>query len=112
MRNLISGETPKSDPGTGCRAFRLPPPGQHPSTFDEDLATYFQKTVAVRVSDIYTCFINRPNEFNPDPEKVFQPSDDRVLRPQVTMLPWSDTAGVHRRLETVETTVKPVLGTN
>ncbi len=73
--NPISGETLKSDlealaPLGAAAVFGFlagPPAG----TFGEDLAANFQKSVAVRVSDIYTYFVNRPEAFGADLEKVF-----------------------------------------
>ena len=111
--NPISGETLKSDLkalaplGTAVLfGFLAGPPA---STFGEDLAAHFQKSVAVHVSDIYTYFINRPDAFSAELEKVFQLLGDGVLRPLITSLPLSDASEAHRRLEAGETTGKLVL---
>lgn len=83
--NPISGEMLKSDLdalaplGTAVLLGFLS--GPQAGIFGEDLAAHFQKSVAVRVSDIYTYFINRPDEFSADLGKVFQlkgvPTADR-----------------------------------
>ena len=111
--NPISGETVKSDLkalaplGTVVLFGFLagPPIG----TFGEDLAAHFQKSVAVRVSDIYTYFSNRPQDFNTDLAKVFELLREDVLKPTITTLPLSEAAEAHRRLEAGETTGKLVL---
>ena len=111
--NPISGETVKSDLkalaplGTVVLFGFLagPPIG----TFGEDLAAHFQKSVAVRVSDIYTYFNNRPQDFNTDLAKVFELLREDVLKPTITTLPLSEAAEAHRRLEAGETTGKLVL---
>ncbi len=111
--NPISGETLKSDLsalaplGTVVLfGFLAGPPA---GTFGEDLAAHFQKSVAVRVSDIYTYFANRPDAFNADLAKVFDLLGQGVLRPQITALPLDEAAEAHRRLEAGETTGKLVL---
>lgn len=111
--NPISGETLKSDlealaPLGTVVIFGFlagPPTG----TFGEDLAKHFQKSVAVRVSDIYTYFGNRPDAFSADLATVFDLLDQGVLRPQITTLPIAQAAEAHRRLEAGETTGKLVL---
>lgn len=82
-----------------------PPEG----TFSEDLAGHFQKSVAVRVSDIYTYFSNHPEDFSADLSTVFDLLGDGVLRPQTTPMPMTDAAEAHRRLEAGEMTGKLVL---
>lgn len=111
--NPISGETLKSDLdalaplGTVVLfGFLAGPPA---GSFGEDLAAHFQKSVAVRVSDIYTYFIDAPQAFNADLAKVFALLEQGVLRPQITALPLSEAAEAHRRLEAGETTGKLVL---
>mgnify|MGYP000138122675 CR=1 FL=1 len=111
--NPISGETLKSDlealaplGTTVIFGFLAGPPA---GTFGEDLAKHFQKSVAVRVSDIYTYFCNRPEAFSSDLAHVFDLLDQGVLRPQITTLPLSEAAEAHRRLEAGETTGKLVL---
>ncbi|WP_170328496.1 quinone oxidoreductase family protein [Ruegeria arenilitoris] len=111
--NPISGDTLKSDLtalaplGTVVLfGFLAGPPA---GTFGKDLAAHFQKSVAVRASDIYTYFLNRPAEFNADLVKVFQLLSDGVLRPQITALPLEGASEAHRRLEAGETTGKLVL---
>ena len=111
--NPISGETLKSDLdmlaplGTVVIfGFLAGPPA---GTFGEDLARHFQKSVAVRVSDIYTYFVNRPEAFSADLAAVFDLLEQGVLRPQITTLPITDAAEAHRRLEAGETTGKLVL---
>ena len=111
--NPISGETLKSDLdalaplGTVVLfGFLAGPPA---GSFAEDLAAHFQKSVAVRVSDIYTYFITAPQAFNADLTKVFALLEQGVLRPQITSLPLSEAAAAHRRLEAGETTGKLVL---
>jgi NADPH2:quinone reductase len=111
--NPISGETLKSDLealaplGTAVIfGFLAGPPA---GTFAEDLAKHFQKSVAVRVSDIYTYFGNRPDAFSTDMAAVFDFLRLGVLRPQITTLPITEAAEAHRRLEAGETTGKLVL---
>ncbi len=111
--NPISGETLKLDLealaplGTVVIfGFLAGPPA---GTFGEDLAKHFQKSVAVRVSDIYTYFANRPEAFNADLATVFELLSKGVLRPQITTLPIAEAAEAHRRLEAGETTGKLVL---
>lgn len=82
-----------------------PPTGN----FAEDLAKHFQKSVAVRVSDIYTYFATRPEAFNADLARVFDLLEQGVLRPQVTTLPLPEASEAHRHLEAGETTGKLVL---
>ncbi|MBO9451152.1 quinone oxidoreductase [Tropicibacter sp. R16_0] len=111
--NPISGETLKSDLkalaplGTVVLfGFLAGPPA---GTFGDDLAAHFQKSVAVRVSDIYTYFVNRPTEFKADLAKVFDLLGAGVLRPQITALPLERASEAHRRLEAGQTTGKLVL---
>ncbi len=111
--NPISGETLKSDLdalaplGTAVLfGFLAGPPA---GNFAEDLAKHFQKSISVRVSDIYTYFVNRPDQFSADMARVFELLQAGVLCPQVTILPIAQAAEAHRRLEAGETTGKLVL---
>ncbi len=111
--NPISGETLKSDLdalaplGTAVLfGFLAGPPA---GNFAEDLTKHFQKSVSVRVSDIYTYFVNRPDQFSADMATVFELLQAGVLCPQVTILPIAQAAEAHRRLEAGETTGKLVL---
>ncbi len=111
--NPISGETLKSDLdvlaplGTAVLfGFLAGPPA---GSYAEDLAKHFQKSISVRVSDIYTYFINRPDQFSADMATVFDLLGTGVLRPQVATLPIDQAAEAHRRLEAGETTGKLVL---
>ncbi|NOD77639.1 quinone oxidoreductase [Ruegeria sp. HKCCD4332] len=114
--NPISGETLKSDLdalaplGTAVVfGFLAGPPA---GGFAEDLTKHFQKSVSVRVSDIYTYFLNRPDALSADMSTVFNLLETGVLRPQITMLPIDEAAEAHRRLEAGETTGKLVLSIN
>ncbi|WP_171232947.1 zinc-binding dehydrogenase [Ruegeria sp. HKCCA4812] len=111
--NPISGESLKSDLdvlaplGTAVLfGFLAGPPA---GSFAKDLAKHFQKSVSVRVSDIYTYFVNRPDQFSADMATVFDVLETGILRPQVTALPIAQAAEAHRRLEAGETTSKLVL---
>lgn len=111
--NPISGETLKSDLAALAPlgtvvifGFLAGPPA---GTFGEDLAKHFQKSVAVRVSDIYTYFANQPEAFGADLATVFDLLSKGVLRPQITTLPVIEAPEAHRRLEAGETTGKLVL---
>ncbi|MEM7023399.1 MAG: zinc-binding dehydrogenase [Pseudomonadota bacterium] len=77
-----------------------PPAG----TLAEDLAKHFQKSIAVRLSDIYTYFGAEPEAFGADMATVFGLLAKGVLKPQITELPLDDAAEAHRRLEAGETT--------
>lgn len=111
--NPVSGESLKSDLdvlaplGTAVLfGFLAGPPA---GSFAEDLAKHFRKSVSVRVSDIYTYFVNRPDQFSADMATVFDLLETGILRPQVTALPIAQAAEAHRRLEAGETTGKLVL---
>lgn len=82
-----------------------PPAG----TFAEDMAQHFQKSIAVRVSDIYTYFTAKPDAFNRDMQQVFELARSGVLVPTITVQPLVDAAQAHQRLEAGETTGKLVL---
>ncbi len=111
--NPVSGDSLKSDLdalaplGTAVLFGFLagPPVGD----FAEDLAKHFQKSVSVRVSDIYTYFSNRPTAFGADMTKVFKLLVTGILRPQITTYPIAKATEAHRRLEAGETTGKLVL---
>lgn len=111
--NPISGRSLKSDLD-GLAPFGTvvlfgflagPPEG----SFAEDLSKHFQKSVSVRVSDIYTYFADRPDQFSTDMIKVFDLLKSGVLNPRVSTLPIAEAAEAHRRLEAGETTGKLVL---
>ncbi|WP_420547486.1 quinone oxidoreductase family protein [Curvivirga sp.] len=82
-----------------------PPTG----TFESDLTQYFNKSIAIRVSDIYTYFFNCPEEFQKDMTTVFQLLKDGILRPNIQTLPIEDVAEAHRMLEAGEVKGKLVL---
>ncbi|PSL22120.1 quinone oxidoreductase family protein [Shimia abyssi] len=111
--NPISGETLKADLETlaplGTVVIFGFLAGAPVGTFGDDLAKQFQKSVAVRVSDIYTYFGNQPEAFNADLATVFDLLGQGILRPQITTLPIAQAAEAHRRLEAGETTGKLVL---
>jgi NADPH2:quinone reductase len=78
-------------------------------TFADDFAKHFQKSVAVRLSDIYTYFNSAPQAFNADLSKVFDLLARDLLHPQITELPLEAASEAHRRLESGITTGKFVL---
>ena len=78
-------------------------------TFADDLARHFQKSVSVRVSDIYTYFTNKPHAFSADLAVVFDLLAKDMLRPQITEMPLEEASEAHRLLEAGETTGKLVL---
>ena len=82
-----------------------PPQGD----FATDLTQHFQKSIAVRVSDIYTYFGTDPAGFHADLGAVFQLLTDGILTPQTTVLPITEAAEAHRRLEAGSTMGKLVL---
>ena len=111
--NTISGETLREDLhvlapfGTAVisRFLSGPPAG----TFAEDLAKHFQKSIAIRVSDIYTYFGHRPEAFQANLAKVFGSLEHGVLRPRAEILPLDQAAEAHRRLQAGEVMGKLVL---
>ena len=82
-----------------------PPQG----TFTEDLAKHFSKSIAVRVSDIYTYYQNQPKAFNKDLIEVFNLLDQKILKPHITEMPITEAAVAHRLLEQGTTIGKLVL---
>ncbi|MBE1284172.1 MAG: zinc-binding dehydrogenase [Rhodobacteraceae bacterium] len=111
--NPISGDTLKSDLdalaplGTAVVfGFLAGPPN---GSFAQDMVPHFQKSVAVRLSDIYTYFTAQPQAFNADMARIFDLLSQGILRPQITEIPLENAAEAHRRLETGKTTGKLVL---
>lgn len=82
-----------------------PPAG----TFAEDMAKHFQKSIAVRVSDIYTYFVNQPENFHADMISVYELLAKGILRPNISTLPLEQAAEAHTQLESGQTTGKLVL---
>ncbi|MCP9482876.1 zinc-binding dehydrogenase [Shimia sp. CNT1-13L.2] len=111
--NPVSGESVKGDLeslaplGTAVIFGFLAGPPQ--GSFEEDLARHFQKSIAVRVSDIYTYFGAKQTAFHADLQKVFDLLGEGVLRPTLTVLPLEEAGEAHRRLEAGETVGKLVL---
>lgn len=112
--NPISGKSLKADLeilaplGTAILFGFLsgPPEG----SFGEDLAKHFGKSVAVRVSDIYTHFTSNTSLFSQDMGTVFKLLEQGVLRPQLDeIIPLRDAAKAHRKLEAGEVRGKLVL---
>lgn len=85
-----------------------PPQG----TFAEDLSAHFDRSIAVRVSDIYTHYTQNPKAFNADMAKVFNLLEQDILKPQIQTLPLTEAAEAHRQLEGGKTTGKLVLTLN
>lgn len=83
--------------------------GAPSGTFADDLAKHFQKSIAVRVSDIYTYFVNQPENFHADMVKVYELLARGILRPNITTLPLEQAAQTHTLLESGQTTGKLVL---
>lgn len=111
--NPVSGDSLKTDLevlapfGTAVIfGFLAGPPA---GNFAEDLAKHFQKSIGLRLSDIYTYFMSAPSAFQNDFASVMGLLDEGVLRPQVTTLPIENAAEAHHRLETGKTTGKLVL---
>jgi NADPH2:quinone reductase len=112
--NPISGETLKSDMeslapfGTAVLFGFLagPPTG----TFAEDLVKHFRKSIAVRVSDIYTYYGNRPDGFSKDLGHVFGLLHQGILKPRIfAEMPVQKAGDAHRMLESGEVIGKLVL---
>jgi NADPH2:quinone reductase len=112
--NPISGETLKSDMEllapfgtTVLFGFLAGPPT---GTFADDMVKYFQKSIAVRVSDIYTYYRERPDAFSADLGHVFELLDQGVLRPHLfAEMPVQEAGEAHRMLEAGEVVGKLVL---
>lgn len=111
--NPIAGESLKADLealaplGTAVVfGFLAGPPA---GSFADDLARHFQKSIAVRVSDIYTYFNEAAQSFNEDLNRVFDLLSAKVLRPRITPMAFDQAAEAHRRLEAGNTTGKLVL---
>lgn len=111
--NPISGATLTADMdmlaplgSTVLFGFLAGPPA---GNFAEDMAQHFQKSIAVRVSDIYTYFNSQPEAFNKDLAKIFALQATGLLQPTITTLPVQEAAEAHRRLEAGETIGKLVL---
>lgn len=111
--NPISGESLKDDMEmlaplgtTVLFGFLAGPPT---GTFGEDMAKHFGKSIAVRVSDIYTYFFNRAEDFSADLKSIFELLKTGVLKPQTQVLPLSEAAEAHRMLEAGEVKGKLVL---
>ena len=83
--------------------------GAPAGTFAEDLAKHFQKSIALRVSDIYTYFVNQPENFHADMESVYELLAKGILRPNINTLPLEQAAEAHTQLESGKTTGKLVL---
>jgi len=111
--NPIAGETLPADldalapMGTAIVfGFLAGPPA---GTFSEHLSQHFNKSIAVRVSDIYTYFFADPEAFGHDLRTVFSLLAQGALQPQIEVLPIGQAAEAHRRLENGQTTGKLVL---
>ena len=83
--------------------------GAPSGTFAEDLAKHFQKSIAVRASDIYTYFVNRPDNFHADMVSVYELLAQGILRPNINTLALEQAAEAHTQLESGQTTGKLVL---
>lgn len=83
--------------------------GQPQGDFAHDLTQHFQKSIAIRVSDIYTYFSQQPDAFNQDMRNVFNLMEKKVLTPQFKTLPLVHAAQAHRALESGNSTGKWVL---
>ncbi|NHI00254.1 zinc-binding dehydrogenase [Oceanimonas sp. MB9] len=83
--------------------------GAPSGTFADDLAKHFQKSIAVRVSDIYTYFVNQPSNFHADMVTVYELLARGILRPNITTLPLEQAVQAHAQLESGQTTGKLVL---
>ncbi len=112
--NPISGNTLKTDLkaltplGTAVIFGFLsgPPEG----TFAEDMAQHFGKSVAVRVSDIYTHFTHNRSLFSQDFNKVFELLENGILRPQIDeVIELKNVAEAHSKLEAGKVIGKLVL---
>ena len=112
--NPISGKTLKTDLealaplGTAVIFGFLsgPPEG----TFAEDLARHFGKSVAVRVSDIYTHFTHNRSLFSQDFKQVFKLLEKGILRPQIDeVIELKNAPDAHTKLETGNVLGKLVL---
>lgn len=111
--NPIAGQTVKDDLealaplGTAVIFGFLAGPPQ--GSFADDLARHFQKSVALRVSDLYSYFGDRPEQFGADMVRIFDLLAKGVLRPQIEKLPFEQAAEAHRRLESGDSIGKLVL---
>ncbi len=112
--NPVSGESLKTDLealaplGTAIIFGFLsgPPEG----TFAEDLAQHFGKSVAVRVSDIYTHFAHNRSLFSQDFNTVFKLLEKGIVRPQIDeVIELKNAPEAHVKLEAGKVIGKLVL---
>lgn len=83
-----------------------PPEG----TFAEDLAKHFGKSIAVRVSDLYTFYNHDQAGFSRDMAEIFRLLEEGVIQPQIeASLRLQDAPEAHRKLEASEVSGKLVL---
>ncbi len=73
-----------------------PPEG----TFAEDLARHFTKSIALRVSDLYTAYRSAADQLHIDMQELFRLLNTSVIRPQIDeVFPLQEVAQAHRKLE-------------
>ena len=82
-----------------------PPTGD----FATALMPHFSKSIAIRVSDIYSYFNADSASFNKDLNHLFDLLEQGILNPTIESLPISEVQAAHQKLETGAVTGKLVL---
>lgn len=71
---------------------------------------YFNKSVAIRVSDIYTYYLNKPSQFGADFQQLLEKVKEGILSPTIyKILPLEAVSEAHRLLKSGQVQGKLVL---
>ncbi len=78
-------------------------------SFAEDLVPHFGKSIALRVSDLYTYYDHRPQQLKSDFAQLLQQLEQKQIEPKLhQVLPLSQTAEGHQAIERGQTMGKVV----